>query len=86
MLVGSRLEHPNPMDIQPNQLEALLSVHLDDEVIQLLDLLVLVLEGCWRDPCSYLQLWRVRRDIQGATFGGQYYCVETETIYSIGKI
>ena len=29
------------MDIQPNQLEALLSVHLDDEVIQLLDLLLL---------------------------------------------
>ena len=39
MLLGSRLEPPHPMDM----LKALLSVHLDDEVIQLLYLLGLVL-------------------------------------------
>ena len=76
VLVGSRLEPSHPMDVQPDQLESLLSVHLDDEVIELLYLLVLVLEVGWRGPCSYLWLWGVRRNIQGAEFGGQYHCAE----------
>ena len=71
-----RLEPLDTLVVQPDQLKLVLTIQLNDQVIQLPHLRSSIAEARWRGPLCHSWLRGAGRDIEGAELRSQDHCAE----------